>query len=157
MVWNPDGRRGGWDMQRLSAPNGPLAAGFPYTEPLAINNLGEIVGDVWGSSAGAPALWKPDRTGRANWTLTVLSSLNTTPMWDLAWGINDLGDIVGYCYDANWVQHATRWNAHTPLNAVQLLGFPGSWSAAYSVNNLGIAVGGYGVGDVERAYAVQIR
>jgi uncharacterized membrane protein len=78
-------------------------------------------------------------------------------MWDIAWGINDFGDIVGTCYDPNWVSHATRWNAHAPLSPAQTFGFPGDWSVAYGVNNLGIAVGGYGIGDgPEQATAVAI-
>ncbi len=151
VVWNPmkNGRQ--WEMQRL-----PMAADFPYTEPLAINNLGEIVGDVWGSAA-APALWKKDLRNGRTWEVTVLPTLSPTPMWDIAWGINDFGDIVGTCYDPNWVSHATRWNAHAPLSPAQTFGFPGDWSVAYGVNNLGIAVGGYGIGDgPEQAAAVAI-
>jgi len=150
VVWNPikNGRQ--WEMQRL-----PMAADFPYTEPLAINNLGEIVGDVWGSAA-APALWKKDSRKGKTWELTVLPTLNPTPMWDIAWGINDFGDIVGTCYDPDWVPQATRWNTHH-LSSAKLLGFPGDWSVAYGVNNLGIAVGGYGIGDgPEQAAAVAI-
>jgi uncharacterized membrane protein len=150
VVWNPTKNGKGWEMQRL-----PMAAGFPYTEPLAINNLGEIVGDVWGSAA-APALWRKDSNKGKTWEVTVLPTLNPTPMWDIAWGINDVGDIVGTCYDSDWVPHATRWNAHAPLPPAQALGFPGDWSVAYSVNNLGIAVGGYGIGDgPEQAVAVK--
>jgi uncharacterized membrane protein len=151
VVWNPikNGRQ--WEMQRL-----PMAADFPYTEPLAINNLGEIVGDVWGSAA-APALWKKDSRNGKTWEVTVLPTLNPTPMWDIAWGINDRGDIVGTCYDPDWVPQATRWNAHTPLSPAQTLGFPGDWSVAYGVNNSGIAVGGYGIGsNPEQAAAVKL-
>ena len=139
-------------MQRL-----PMAADYPYTEALAINNLGEIVGDVWSGSAAAPAVWKKDlRKGKA-WEVAVLPTLNPTPMWDIAWGINDLGDVVGTCYDSDWAPHATRWNAHAPLSPAQALGFPGDWSVAYGVNNLRIAVGGYGIGDgLEQAAAVAI-
>jgi uncharacterized membrane protein len=156
VVWNPMGHGRGWQVQRLPMTADPMAADFPYTEALAINNRGEIVGDVWGLEA-APALWKTDRPAGKAWTLTVLPTLNATPMWDVAWGINDRGDIVGSCYDSGWVQQATRWDANAPLSPVQTLGFPGEWSAAYSVNNRGIAGGGYGIGDVERAYAVQFR
>jgi len=151
VVWNPIKNGTQWEMQRL-----PMAADFPYTEPLAINNLGEIVGDVWGSAA-APALWKKDSRNGKMWEVTVLPTLSPTPMWDIAWGISDFGDIVGTCYDPNWVPHATRWNAHAPLSPAQTLGFPGDWSVAYGVNNLGIAVGGYGIGDgPEQAAAVAI-
>lgn len=138
-------------MQRL-----PMAADFPYTEALAINNLGEVVGDVWGSAA-APALWKKNSHGGRIWKLTVLPTLNPTPMWDVATSINDRGDVVGYCFDSEWVQQATRWNTHAPLTPAQTLGFPGDWSVAYGVNNFGIAVGGYGIGDgPEQAVAMKL-
>ena len=156
VVWNPRGDGKGWQLQRLPMPAGSMAADFPYTEALAINNQGEIVGDVWGSAA-APALWKTGSpTGKA-WKLTVLPSLSSTPMWDIATAINDRGDIVGYCSDADWNPQATRWAAESPRSPVRTLGFPGEMSAAYSVNNRGIAVGGYVSDGVERAYAVQFR
>jgi uncharacterized membrane protein len=124
-----------------------MAAGFDYNEPLAINDLGEIVGDVWGWTGdlqGAfPALWKQNPR-KKTWSVNVLPT--TSPDldygWSIAWGINDLGDIVGYCSDENWIGHATRWNSHD-LSFAKSLGFPGDTSAAYGVNNLGIAVGGY--------------
>ena len=142
VVWTPirDGKE--WRVQRL-----PMAAGFDYNEPLAINDLGEIVGDVWGWTGdlqGAfPALWKQNPR-KKTWSVNVLPT--TSPDldygWSIAWGINDLGDIVGYCSDENWIGHATRWNSHD-LSFAKSLGFPGDTSAAYGVNNLGIAVGGY--------------
>jgi uncharacterized membrane protein len=156
VVWNPRSHGSGWQVQQLPMTADPMAADFPYTEALAINNQGDIVGDVWGSAA-APALWKTGPPAGKAWALTVLPSLNGTRMWDIAWGINDRGDIVGYCYDSDWNAQATRWNAYARRSQVQTLGFPGEWSAAFSVNNLGIAVGAYGIGDVERAYAVQFR
>ena len=153
MVWNPIKHGREWEMQRLPMVADPMAADFPYTEALAINNLGEIVGDVWGWAA-APALWKHE--GNA-WKLTVLPTLNPDPMWDVATSINEAGDVVGYCFDSGWVQYATRWNAHDPLSPVQTLGFPGDWSFASGVNNSGVAVGAYGIGDAQRAYAVKFR
>jgi uncharacterized membrane protein len=151
VVWNPKGHRREWKVQRL-----PMPADFPYTEALAINNRGEVVGDVWGSTAAAPALWRNSHEGKTR-ELTVLPPLAPTPMWDVAWSINDRGDIVGYCYDSEWVQQATRWNAHAPLSPAETLGFPGDRSAASSVNNSGIAVGVYGVGETMLAYAVKLR
>jgi len=150
VVWNPTRHGSGWELLRL-----PMAADFPYAEALAINNRGEIVGDVWGSAA-APALWKRSPGGK-KWRLTVLPTLAGTPMWDVATSINNRGDIVGSCYDSEWVQQATRWNAHAPLSPAQALGFPGDWSAAFGVNNLGIAVGVYGASGLGQAYAVKFR
>ena len=136
VVWNPIKGGKEWEIQPL-----PMATGFAYNEALAINDSGEIVGDVWESNA-FPALYKQDPRNKT-WSVKVLP---TTPNleygWSVAWGINDLGDVVGYCTDENWVAKATRWNSHD-LSFVMSLGFPGDTSAAYGVNNLGIAVGGY--------------
>jgi hypothetical protein len=62
--------------------------------------------------------------------------------WNVAWSINDFGDVVGYCTDENWIGKASRWNSRDP-SIVMSLGFPGDNSNAFGVNNLGIAVGGY--------------
>jgi hypothetical protein len=136
VVWTPTKGGKEWKIQRL-----PMAAGIAYNEALGINDFGEIVGDVWESNA-FPALYKQDPRNKT-WSVNVLP---TTPNldygWSVAWSINELGDVVGYCSDENWIGHATRWNSHE-LSFVMSLGFPGDTSAAYGVNNLGIAVGGY--------------
>ena len=151
VVWTPIKGGKEWEIQRL-----PMADGFAYNEALAINDLGEIVGDVWESNA-FPALYKQDPRNKT-WSVKVLP---TTPNldygWSVAWGINDLGDVVGYCTDENWIAKATRWNSHD-LTFVMSLGFPGDTSAAYGVNSLGIAVGVYGIGsNPEQAAAVKFR
>jgi len=137
VVWTPIKGGTGWKVQRL-----PMAAGFDYNEALGINDLGEIVGDVWDSNA-FPAVYQQDPKTR-KWSVHVLPT--TSPDldygWSVAWGINELGDIVGYCSDENWIGHATRWKSHD-LSFAESLGFPGDTSAAYGVSNLGIAVGGY--------------
>ncbi len=156
VAWNPMAHGKDWQVQQLPMPAGPLAGDFPFTEALAIDNRGDIVGDVWGGYA-APALWSTGQPAGKAWTLTLLPSLNDTPMWDVATAINDSGDVVGYCYDAEWVAHATRWNVQSPLSPAQTLGFPGTGSAALGVNNRGIAVGFYRSGGVKTAYAVKFR
>jgi uncharacterized membrane protein len=136
VVWTPIKGGTEWKIQRL-----PMAAGFAYSEALAINDLGEIVGDVWESNA-FPALYKQNPRDK-KWSVHVLPA---TPKldygWNVAWGINDLGDIVGYCTDENWIAKTTRWNSHT-RSLVMTLGSPGDTSIAFGVNNLGIAVGLY--------------
>ena len=136
VVWTPIKGGKGWKIQRL-----PMADGFGYNEALAINDLGEIVGDVWESNA-FPALYEQNPRNKT-WSVTVLPATPSLDYgWSVAWGINELGDIIGYCTDENWIPKATRWNSHHP-SFVMSLGFPGDASAAYGVNNLGIAVGGY--------------
>jgi len=125
-----------WKIQRL-----PMAPGYTYNEALAINDFGEIVGDVWEGNA-FPALYKQDPKNK-KWSVHVLPA---TPKldygWNVAWSINDLGDIVGYCTDENWIPKATRWTSHTP-SFVMTLGSPGDTSISLGVNNLGIAAGLY--------------
>lgn len=151
VVWNPAKHGKGWELERLA-----MADGFAYTEALGINNLGEIVGDVWESSA-FPALWKKDLK-KNSWSVKVLPvASGLTYGWSVAMGINELGDIVGPSTDENWNNMATRWNSHD-IRFVKLLGFPGDSSIAFGVNNLGIAVGGYVSGtDPEQAVAVKFR
>jgi len=134
VVWNPIKGGKEWEMERL-----PMAAGLAYNEALAINDLGEIVGDVWESNA-FPALFKQDPRNKT-WSVHVLPTSPDSP-WSVAWGINELGDVVGFSTDENWIPNATRWSTHD-LSLVKSLGFPGELSIAYSVNNLHIAVGGY--------------
>jgi len=142
VVWTP--AKGGkeWKIQRL-----PAAANVPYTEALGINDLGDIVGDVWGwtdNFQGArPALYKQDPK-KKTWSLKILptTSPDVNFGWSVAWSINELGDIVGSSTDENWTGKAARWNSHD-RGLVMSLGFPGDTSTAFGVNNLGIAVGGY--------------
>jgi hypothetical protein len=142
VVWTPKRGGTGWDVQAL-----PMSDDFSYNEALGINNAGEIIGDVWGGTGnlqGAfPALYKQD-LGTKMWSVHVLpvTSPDLNYGWSIAWGINDLGDIVGACTDENWVGKATLWNSNN-LSSVKSLGFPGATSGAFGVNNLGIAVGGY--------------
>jgi len=151
VVWNPIQNGKAWEVKRL-----PKADGFAYNEALGINDLGEIVGDVWEENA-FPALWKKDPKKNA-WSVNVLPTTPTLDYgWSMAWGINELGDIVGSCTDENWNGKATRWNSHD-VRTVKLLGFPGDTSNAFGVNNLGIAVGGYVVGtNPEQAVATKFR
>jgi uncharacterized membrane protein len=142
VVWNPIKHGKEWEVQRL-----PAAADPQYTEALAINDLGDITGDVWGWAGnfqGAlPALWKKDPRNGKSWSLKVLPTTSGLPYgWNVAWSINELGDVVGYCSDENWIGKAARWNTHD-LSLVKLIGFPGDNTNAFGVNNLGIAVGMY--------------
>lgn len=150
VVWTPIKGGKEWKIQRL-----PMADGFAYNEALAINDFGEIVGDVWESNA-FPALYKQNPRNKT-WSVIVLPATPSLDYgWSVAWGINDLGDVVGYCTDENWIVKAARWNSHD-RSFVMSLGFPGDWSVAFAVNNFGIAVGTYGIGEEpERAVAVAI-
>ena len=150
LVWTPLRNGQGWEVQQLPHQSSfPIVADYKYTEALSINNRGEIVGDVspefWYTPL--PALWKMESPRAHTWNLTELATLSGMRQgWNLAWGINDLGDIVGVSNDANGNWLATHWLTRDPGTA-KVLGFPGDWSEAFDVNNFGIAVGHYGVGD----------
>jgi uncharacterized membrane protein len=158
VIWTPN-LKGGWKIQRL--PHQSAVVDYAYTEALAINNRGEIVGDYWGCTADGctalPALWKVKDCGVRNGGLTVLATLSGLPQgWNVAWGINDIGDVVGVSNDADGSWLGTRWKTKDPSTAM-VLGFPGDWSVGYAVNNFGIAVGTYGIGaDPQQAAAVAI-
>ena len=137
VVWSPIKYGREWEIQRL-----PMGADFANGEALSINNLGEIVGDVWGSTT-FPALWKKELRNERSWSLTQLPTPSGLPNGCVARGVNELGDVVGNCTDGLFVIPA-RWSTHD-LGFVELLGFPGYSGIAYGVNNLGIAVGEYQV------------
>ena len=167
VVWNPAAGGQEWKVQQLPHRSSyPIVATHKYTEALAINNRGEIAGDInlgdgWCDSndvcTALPALWKPAASGSPAWKLTELATLSGTETgWNIAWSINQNGDIVGVSNDANGNSLATHWLTRDPGNP-QALGFPGDWSTAIGVNNFGIAVGTYGIGDnPEQAVAVAI-
>jgi hypothetical protein len=162
VVWNPIRSGQGWEIQQLPHRSiFPIVADHKYTEVLSINNRGEIVGDVWWCSDDActalPALWKMQSPRAQTWDLIELATLSGARQgWNLAWGINDIGDVVGVSNDAEQNWFATRWLTSNPTTA-NVLGFPGDWSQAFQVNNYGIAVGRYGIGsNPEQAAAVAI-
>jgi hypothetical protein len=80
------------------------------------------------------------------------------PQGDTAEGINDLGDIVGGSWDADYNFVAVRWSTKDPT-FVEPLGFPGDSSLAFKVNDQRIATGLYRGGTCAHrcVAAVQIR
>jgi len=151
IIWNPlpSGRK--WRIDRL--PHQSSSGGHKYTEALSINNEGDIAGDMnlgegWCDSNGVctdlPALWRMESPQANAWKLVELTTLSGAPVgWNTAWGINNVGDVVGVSVDAGGNSLATRWVITTPGKPM-VLGFPGDWSQAYQVNDFRIAVGFYG-------------
>jgi uncharacterized membrane protein len=146
VVWNPVRGGQGWEIQQLPTKSSfPTIADYAYTEALSINNNGEIAGDI--SSDGwittLPALWTVEHSKTYSWKLAEL----TTPSGGTAWGINDLGDVVGVSFyiAANGNALATRWLTSDTGNLI-VIGFPGDYSRAMGVNNHGIVVGRYAFG-----------
>jgi probable HAF family extracellular repeat protein len=156
VIWNPRPGGKGWKIMQLPHhPDDRSAPNYRYTEALDINESGEIVGDLgWENWPTAiPALWKTESPRGKTWKLTVLPTLSGLLQgWNVAWGINDLGDIVGVSNDADGNWFAARWSTRK-TNFVRVLGFPGTWSEAFKVNNNRIAAGAYGSDSIQEDVA----
>jgi probable HAF family extracellular repeat protein len=166
VVWNPI--HGGRDWEILQLPHQStfgFVSGHYWTEALSINNRAEIAGDASidvDPGGAAPALWRlSPRTH--TWEMTELPTLSGVRFgWNVAWAVNEIGDVVGWstpvCCDWNdWSSIATRWMTRDP-SFVKTIGFPGDWSLANDVNNLGIVVGHQNnSGDPVQAFAAAIR
>lgn len=132
-LWNPRADGKGWKLVPL-----PAASGYSVTQPYGINEEGEIVGNVisvdW--SKVLPAFWKPLDKKRATYsdvTMLPLPSGGFANCW--AVGINDLGDMVGDCWDEAYTKDLpTRWSTRD-LTFSELMYFPADWGLAWGVNN----------------------
>lgn len=141
VVWNPLPGTDRWAITRLPTP-----AGYPDAEPSGINNKGEIVGDATAEdgSASFPVLWQPARPPWVGYRLTVLPTLaGFMQGTGYAESINNVGDIVGETFDADWNFYAAAWSVRDLKSARLLLGVPGGWSWASKVNNNGVATGSF--------------
>jgi probable HAF family extracellular repeat protein len=98
-----------------------------------INNAGLIVGTAEVTGGGSQAfLWQ-------NGIMTELASFPGGYADNIAYGINQLGTIVGQSYDAFGVRHPVMWRG----SQIDTLELPptSSGGRAYSVNDLNQAVG----------------
>lgn len=134
----------------ISYPTGSQADNFT---PRAINAFGQIAGTgqfqgVSGIRAAAitPSLatgvpvWfeDADQDGR-NDLLVNLGTLGGTE--SQAWGINDLGQIVGWSLDAAGQQRAVLWDGGVITDLGSLGTTPFDASQAFSINGSGMIVG----------------
>lgn len=159
VLWNPAPDGKGWNIVKL-----PVPSDYPNSWPNDINENGEIVGAVASPDGGTalPALWRKGSPSGNIWNLTVLPTLSGSPQgWNVAWGINRRGDIVGVSNDADWNWFSARWSTKDPT-FVRPLAFPaalepGAWSVATKVNDNGVAAGGYASDTIpENMFAVQL-
>jgi hypothetical protein len=145
VLWNPRPDGKGWGGPTLLPPP---PSDYPITCPFDINNTGEIVGVVASAdwSTELPALWKPLNKTRTTYSQPIELAL---PAWFgftscEAVGINDVGDIVGDCWNEDGsVDLPTRWTAKDPTFS-EIIKFPGSWGESWGVNNSRIASVTYG-------------
>jgi probable HAF family extracellular repeat protein len=103
------------------------------SEAYAINNSGQIVGDVFtaGSELGKAVVWN-------NGSPTLLPSPAPQYTITVAISINDAGQVVGYAAISDESEQAIEWNGVTPT----VLGTTCAGSSiATSVNRDGIIVG----------------
>ena len=140
LLWNPNPGGGGWKTIQL-----PGSSEYPDVALAgAMNESGEIAGAVYTLDwvNGYASVYQPVDPERTTYKLTLLPNPWNLPQGDTAEGINDLGDLVGASWDKDYNMQAVRWSTKD-LTSVQLLGFPGDGSLAYSVNNRGVALGFY--------------
>lgn len=159
---NNEGQITGCSPRRVDAPYPPWLKGFdgfvrdpgsgfryldrlpasapPYWredyDPLAINNVGQVAGrgTAWTTPTASvtfPCFWDSDGTPQKLCTLP-----GDVTAW--AYGLNDVGQVVGVSKDATGFTRAFVWDAALGMRR---LGPEGLESYAYSINGFGQAVG----------------
>jgi hypothetical protein len=139
-LWNPRADGKGWEkLMSLPAPQA-----YPFADPYSINDMGEIVGIVASAdlSTELPALWKPLNKTRTTYSQPIELALPAGFTSCEGVGINDLGDIVGDCWN-DVTDLPARWTTKDPTFS-EIIKFPGSWGFSWGVNNSRIASVTYG-------------
>jgi hypothetical protein len=134
-LWNPRADGKGWEkLMSLPAPQA-----YPFTDPYSINDMGEIVGIVASAdwSTELPALWEPLDEKRTTYSQPVELALPAGFTGCECVGINDLGDIVGDCWNDTQDLPA-RWTTKD-LTFSEIINFPADWGFAWGVNDNRIA------------------
>jgi probable HAF family extracellular repeat protein len=138
-----------------TAPNSPINPATDYirlrdfssTTATAINNLGQIVlrqdlsryGTLsFRTAPNSPINLATDDLGSLGGSIPPFSRIST-----YAYGINDLGQVVGQSLNINLQRHAFRTAPNSAINrATDDLGtLGGSTSVARAINNSGVVVG----------------
>jgi probable HAF family extracellular repeat protein len=145
VLWNPRADGKGWN-KLMSLP---LSPDYPFTDPYGINEMGEIVGVVASAdwSTTLPVLWEPLDNKRTKYSQPIVFPLPEGGFASCeAVGINDLGDIVGDCWNEDGsVDLPTRWTTKDATFS-EIINFPGDWGFSWGVNNNRIASVTYGGG-----------
>jgi len=145
-LWNPRADGKGWE-ELMSLPR---SKAYPFTEPYGINEMGEIVGIVasadWNTQRSA--LWIPLDKTRTKYSKPIVLPVPAGGFTSCeAVGINNLGDIVGDCWNEDGsVNLPARWTTKD-LDSSKIIAFPGDWGFAWGVNNNRIAAVTYGGGE----------
>ena len=138
VLWNPrpDGKGWGKPMSLLPSP------AYPSTAPYSINNKGEIVGTTLSpdQSMGLPLLWEPLNRNRTRYSKAIELPLPEGGFTNCEnVGINELGDMVGDCWNDDYsLDLPARWTTKD-LTFSEIINFPADWGFAWGVNNNRIA------------------
>ena len=136
VLWNP--RRDGKGWKPIPLPYDPE---YPYTLGFGIDNKGNIVGTVQSADGiiWLPRLWKPLNSKRTKYSQPIELALPTGFNYCEAAGINDIGDILGDCWDDPYTMDLpSRWTTRDPTFS-EILNFPAVWGLAGGVNDFRIA------------------
>jgi probable HAF family extracellular repeat protein len=118
--------------------------GGSYAEVLAINNIGQAVGQSTTSSGQHHAfLWQ-------NSSMSDLGTLGGST--SVAYSINDDGQAVGYAFTSAGKAHAALWQDGTVTDLNTLLGADESY--AHDINNAGVIVGTKRIGGSYQAFLI---
>jgi probable HAF family extracellular repeat protein len=133
LLWNPRPDGKGWMMMSL-----PPSA-LPASQAYSINDRGEIVGvaNSADQSIWLPQFWKPTDKKRTTYSQPIELALPSGFTSCESVGINDMGDIVGDCWNDTQDLPA-RWITALPTFS-ELIKFPGSFGYSWCVTNNRIA------------------
>ena len=140
-VWNPRANGKGWQITAL-----PLDPAYPNSNAYGINERGEIVGVALSAdfSTWLPRLWIPLDRKRTTYSQPMELALPGGFTGCESVGVNDLGDIVGDCWNEDYsVDLPVRWITEDPTFS-EIIEFPGSWGYSWGVNNSRITALTYG-------------
>jgi probable HAF family extracellular repeat protein len=131
VVWNPRADGKGWQLTPLPPSPDP-----DYnTCAFGINDWGEITGVVISGdfSIWLPRLWKPIDMKRTKYSQPIELALPGGFTSCESVGLNELGDIVGDCWNDQMDLPAHWITAHPTFS--EIIKFPGSWGYSWGVNN----------------------
>jgi len=147
VLWDrlPDGK--GWQLISLKPSNTNL----PFTQAYSINDDGEIVGvsNSSDSSIWLPRFWKPLNLSRTKYSLAIVLPVPKGVFTNCEnIGINELGDMVGDCWNDDYsVDLPARWTT-SDLTFSKVVNFPANWGFAWGVNDSRIAAVTYTGGQI---------